>query len=503
MAELKLLTNYTVVTDDVPGDVSIVRDPREFVPIYVLRLPQISEATSIVLNKVKEKLISIVQVTTKEVLDPRSLDKIKENFKEKSNELLKKEFPAMPEKDISILTGFLIHDMLGLGAIEFLLKDDNLEEIVVNNSVEPVWAYHKIYGWLKTNVFVPTDIQIENYASLIGRKVGRQITTLNPLMDAHLLSGDRVNATLFPISSKGNTLTIRKFRRSPWTITELLENNTISNEVASLLWLAIEYEMSMIVSGGTASGKTTFLNVLMPFIPPNQRVISIEDTRELQLPDFLHWVPLTTREPNPEGKGEITMLDLLVNSLRMRPDRIVVGEIRRQREAEVLFEAIHTGHSVYATLHAETAEQTARRLTSPPINLPAEMIETLPLILVVYRHRRLGIRRVFQVAEVIGAIPKTNEVGLNILYAWRPRIDKIEKENESRRLFEQLQNYTGMTPDEIRHDMEEKQKVLSWITQHKITGLNNIGKIVCEYYINKQSILEMAEKNISPTKLLE
>jgi flagellar protein FlaI len=482
--------------------VSIVRDPNEFVPIYILQLPQISEATSIILNKIKEELISIVQITTKEVLDPRSLDKIKDNFKSKASELLKSELPGMSEKDISVLTGFLVHEMLGLGAIEFLLKDDNLEEIVANSSTECVWAYHKIFGWLKTNINIPTETQIENYASLIGRKVGRQITTLNPLMDAHLLSGDRVNATLFPISSRGNTITIRKFRRSPWTITELLENKSITKEVASLIWLAIEYEMSMIVSGGTASGKTTFLNVLMPFIPPNQRIISIEDTRELQLPDFLHWVPLTTREPNPEGKGEITMLDLLVNSLRMRPDRIVVGEIRRQREAEVLFEAIHTGHSVYATLHAETAEQTARRLTSPPINLPAEMIETLPMIVVVYRHRRLGIRRVLQVAEVIGAIPKTNEVGLNILYSWRPRTDQIEKENDSRRLFEQLQTYTGMTADEIVHDMNEKQKILSWIMNYKITGLNNIGRIICEYYMDKPSILQMAEKNISPEKIL-
>jgi len=112
------------------------------------------------------------------------------------------------------------------------------------------------------------------------------------------------------------------------------------------------------------------LNAMLPFIPTNHRIVSIEDTRELQLPNFLHWVPLNTREPNPEGKGEVSMLDLLVNSLRMRPDRVIVGEIRRQKEAEVLFEAMHTGHSVYATLHADRAEQVLLRLTNPPIGIP-------------------------------------------------------------------------------------------------------------------------------------
>jgi type IV secretory pathway ATPase VirB11/archaellum biosynthesis ATPase/intein/homing endonuclease len=168
--------------------------------------------------------------------------------------------------------------MLGLGKVEVLLKDENLEEIVINNSQEPLWVYHKRFGWLKTNIVIKSDLEIYNYASMIGRKVGRQITSLNPLMDAHLTTGDRVNATLFPISTKGNTITIRKFARKPWTITDLIKNNTISKEVASLLWLAIQYEMNVLVSGGTATGKTSILNVLTTFIPPNHRIVSIEDS---------------------------------------------------------------------------------------------------------------------------------------------------------------------------------------------------------------------------------
>jgi len=207
---------------------------------------------------------------------------------------------------------------------------------------------------------------------------------LDPLLDAHLITGDRANATLFPISGRGNTITIRRFRRDPWTVTDLIKNKTTSSEVMALIWMGMQYELNLILSGGTGSGKTSFLNVCLPFIQPNHRILSIEDTRELSLPSFLHWIPMTTREPNPEGKGAVEMLDLLVNSLRMRPDRIIVGEVRRQREAEVMFEAMHTGHSVYTTLHANTADETIRRLVNPPIEVPTTMLEAVHLNVVMY-----------------------------------------------------------------------------------------------------------------------
>ena len=234
--------------------------------------------------------------------------------------------------------------------------------------------YHKKYGWCKTNVQLKNEESIYDISAMIGRRIGKQINMLNPVMDAHLSSGDRVNATMFPVSSFGNTITIRKFSRNPWTIPYLIELNCISPQVAGLIWLCMQNELSLLVSGGTGSGKTSFLNAMSCLIPANQRVISIEDTRELTLPTFLQWVPMVTREPNAEGKGEITMLDLLVNSLRQRPDRIIMGEVRKQREAEILFEAMHTGHSVYATLHADNAAETSPALPRPPSTCRGEPV---------------------------------------------------------------------------------------------------------------------------------
>ncbi len=498
-----IIDSYEIKSNFFKVKVVIEDTPNDFVPNYLLKTPTIGRATLSVLEDIKDELISKIRIVSSEFLDFKRTQEIRENFIKKAEELLFKKIPDADVKFIKVLTGMLVDDMLGLGIIETLLRDDSLEEIVVNGANDNIWVYHKKYGWLKTNIIVPSEIQIKNYADLVGRKVGRQINNLSPLMDAHMTSGDRINATLFPISSHGNTITIRRFSRSPWTITDFIENKSISLSLAAFLWMAIENETSMIVSGGTASGKTSLLNVLTPFIPPNQRIISIEDTRELQLPNFLHWVPMTTRQPNPEGKGEISMLDLLVNSLRMRPDRILVGEVRRQREAEILFEAMHTGHSVYATLHAETAEQTIRRLINPPINIPEGMIRTLPLVCVAFRHRKLGIRRILQVAEIVEDAyeKKSNKTKLNILYEWNAKTDKIRKKNESKRIFKELSLRSGMTRVEMKKNLKERQEVLKYLVKHNIRTVNDVGNLISKYYVMPEKVIELIRKNASPSEI--
>lgn len=499
--ETKILEKYQIETFKVKAQITIEKSPKEFVPFYLIKVPEVQPATLALMDQVREKILSEVAIKTSELLEPKAYEELKLKFFDKSFELLRRELTNEKEEIWELLSGMLVHEMLGLGKMEILIADGDLEDIVVNGSNEPVWVYHKKHGWLKTNISIPTELQIQNYTAMIGRKVGRQITTLTPLMDAHLTTGDRVNATLFPISTRGNTISIRKFKRKPWTISDLIESRTLTADVAALLWLIIQYEMNMIVSGGTASGKTTFLNVLMPFIPPNQRIISIEDTREIQLPSFLHWIPLTTREPNPEGKGEVSMLDLLVNSLRMRPDRIIVGEIRRAEQAEVLFEAMHTGHSVYATLHADTAEQTYRRLVNPPINVPELLVESLHLITSTFRDRRKRIRRVFQIAEVIPQTDATKSK-INIMYAWNPSSDKIRKVRESMRLIDELKLHTGMSDKEFKKDLEDKEKILKWIYKKDIRTVDGVGKVVFDYYFDPQKILEIVEKNKAPTELI-
>ena len=324
---------------------------------------------------------------------------------------------------------------------------------------------------------------------MIGRRIGRRITILEPLMDAHLATGDRVNATLEPISVNGNTITLRKFAAKPWTITDFIQSESISPAAAALIWLGVQFELSALISGGTATGKTSMLNVVANFFPPNQRIISIEDTREIRLPKFLHWVPMVTRLPNPEGKGEISMLDLLVNSLRMRPDRIIVGEIRRKREAEVLFEAIHTGHSVYATVHANDTRETITRLTNPPIEIPKSMLPAISMIIVQYRNRRTGVRKTFQISEML---PNSEA---NVLIQLDIKTGKLNQINKSISLLNTIKTFTGFSSRELKQSLNEKEQVLKWLVKQKINVVDDVGKVMGEYYTQPDFLLNLVKKN--------
>jgi len=487
-SKLSLLASYSFENEKLPVEVRIIKG-KDFTPRYEVSIPGIAEGTKLILEtKLKGELVTEVKLDISEILDPKKFDEVKAKFLEAGKRILERNFPTLPADKKEILAVYLLQNTLGLGELEALLADERLEEVVVNNSREPVWVYHKKFGWCKTNLKIKNEEMIYDYASTIARKIGRQINVLNPMLDAHLPTGDRVNSTLFPISSFGNTITIRKFAKNPWTITNFIRSNTVSSEVAALIWLCIQNELSLLVTGGTGSGKTSFLNAMSGLIPANQRIISIEDTRELTLPSFLQWVPMVVREPNPEGKGEVTMLDLMVNALRQRPDRILVGEIRRQREAEILFEAMHTGHSVYATLHADNSEQTISRLINPPINIPPGMLDALSGIVVTFRHRRFNIRRVLEFSEV------QKNGAINTLYKWDVKSDKIKGVGTMNRLSSLLSLYAGMEEKEIEADVEEKKDVLDWMVKNSYEDVDKVGEIVSHYYMDPDEVLEAVRK---------
>ncbi len=485
----KIIDNYHYKSKNIPIEITVKVTSNEYVPIYVVSISQISKTTELILEKIRQQLVNEVSLGILEITDLKKTHEIEDKFKHTIAVLISKYFPDMEQETKDFLTTYLIQKSLGLGNLEIMMDDDLLEEIVINTASDPVWVYHKRHGWLKTNLHIPDEDKTRHYASMIGRKVGRQISVLEPLLDAHLNEGDRVNATLFPISTNGNTITFRKFSRNPFTITHFLNSKTMSYEAASLIWLCMQYELSAIIAGGTASGKTSVLNVLATFFPPNQRIISIEDTREIRLPKFLHWVPMSTRLANAEGKGQISMGDLLVNSLRMRPDRILVGEVRRKMEAETLFEAIHTGHSVYATFHANSADETVQRLTNPPIDVPATMLPAISLLIIQFRNRRTGTRRTFQIAEILP------DASANLLMQYNPKTDKLSEVNKSRALFSTLKLFTGFSDVEIKKDLLEKQKILEYLVKNKIDTVDGVGRIMAEYYTNKENLMKFVKNN--------
>lgn len=487
--DIKGIATYNFISDSIPITINIYKKKGEFVPIYDVSISSISKNTEIILEKIRGELTAQVSLGMVDILTTKDTGVVEQGFIDAITTLVNKHFPDADEKTVNFLKSYLVQRSLGLGSIEVLMDDANLEEIAINNAEDPVWVYHVRFGWLKTTIFLASEEQTRHYATMIGRRVGRQITILEPLMDAHLKGGDRVNATLEPISVGGNTITLRKFAAKPWTIADFIKDNTISTEAAALIWLGVQYELSSLIAGGTATGKTSMLNVVANFFPPNQRIISIEDTREIQLPKFLHWVPMSTRLPNPEGKGEVSMLDLLVNSLRMRPDRIIVGEIRRRREAEVLFEAIHTGHSVYATVHANDTHETITRLTNPPIEIPRSMLPAISMIIVQYRNRRTGVRRTFQISEIL---PNSEP---NVLVQLDIRKGLLKKVANSKSLISTIELFTGFTRSELNRSLNEKEAVLKWLVKNNINTVDGVGRAMAEYYTNKDNLMGYVKRN--------
>jgi flagellar protein FlaI len=483
------------------AEVEIYHSKEDMRNRYFIHLPRLSPFTRAFLEHIKNETAQKIPLSgiekTKDEMKKDVLERMKTVEGLISSEL------GISGNTLKTLTSIAMNEMYGLGDIELLVADKNLEEIVINSSKVPISVYHRKLGWMKTNMQLKDEIESENYSAQIARKVGRQITLLNPILDAHLLTGDRVNATLYPISTAGNSITLRLFARNPWTIVSLVSEQVkaMSFEMAALLWQALHYEMNVLVAGGTASGKTSALNSLVALIPPHQRVITIEDTRELVLPKYQwNWVPMSTRAPNPEGLGEVSMLDLVVNALRMRPDRIVMGEIRRKREAEVLFEAMHTGHSVYGTIHADTGEQVLKRLTEPPIEVPPGEVEDIHLALVQYRDRRKNLRRTLELSEVI---PGAKGPELNYLYKWRARNDTFDKVKSPHRYVEQMNLHTGMTEREISEDQMNKANVLRWMTKNNLANVDDVGKVMKNYYADPASLITGINKKLKPSKVLE
>ncbi len=329
---------------DAYGNVRILKVKGEPVPIYEIRLPKLSKEEEALIRQVRERAITEIQI------DPTMIPNYEERrkiFLREVRRMLKEAAPNFSEGRIEVLAELIVQNMLGYGLLDPLVRDDNLEEIMVIGTGKPVYVWHRRFYMCKTNITFPEEREILNIIERIAREVGRRIDQQSPLLDARLPDGSRVNATIPPISLDGPTITIRKFKKDPLTIIDLIKYGTMNTDVASFLWILVDglgvKPANILVAGGTGSGKTTTLNALAMFIPPSERVISIEDTAELQLP-VEHWVRLETRPPNLEGKGEVTMDDLVRNTLRMRPDRIIVGEVRGP-EARTMFTAMNTGHN--------------------------------------------------------------------------------------------------------------------------------------------------------------
>lgn len=335
-AEKTLIDSY--------GDVQIFNVKGKSLLHYVVPVQRPTSTEKTIINTIKEAATRLITISPYKVRDPQQKRNV---YYQKVIEILQNS----PQLNIQkrrwgFYADAVVKEMVGYGIIDSLVSDDKLEEIMVIGPRMPVYIFHREYEMMTTNIEFYSDQEIVDLINRIARQVGRRVDISSPLLDARLPDGSRVNATIPPASVLGSTLTIRKFKKDPLTIVDLIKTNTLDLDVAAFLWICVEglgvKPANILISGGTGSGKTTLLNALGAFIEPQERIISIEDTAELNLP-LKHWIRFEGRPPGLEGGGELTIDIMTKNSLRMRPDRVMVGEIRHA-EAFSLFTAMNTGH---------------------------------------------------------------------------------------------------------------------------------------------------------------
>ncbi|MCR4368592.1 MAG: ATPase, T2SS/T4P/T4SS family [archaeon] len=405
--------------------------------------------------------------------------------------LFKEHIPSV--KNHSLLAEHILGDSIGYGKISALVFDENLEEIMVNGYEKSVFVFHKRYGHCKTNLNFADKKELEHLLQKIANTVGKKFDADHPLLDARLPDGNRANATFLFVTPFGPSLTIRKFSTVPLSIIDLIANKTLSSELAAFLWVMVEgigiEPMNIIITGGSGSGKTTTLNTLAAFIRYPERIISIEDTLELRLADRENWVQMESR-PKMKGQEGISMDDLLKNAMRMRPDRLIVGEVRG-KEAETMFVAMDTGHKgSMGTLHSNSAKEMLLRLKSDPMGVPDALIPLLNLIVVQYRIyvKGKGIqRRVLSVTEVSSMESKAL---LSNVYEWDRNTDSVQRTDVPVRLMEVLAQKTLRTKKEIEREISVRKKILEWMLENDIHAQPEVEIVVQQYYYDPESLLE-------------
>lgn len=378
----------------------------------------------------------------------------------------------------------VLRNKVGMGLLEPVIKDTYIEDITCDG-YGPIFLEHKVFKGLKTTIeFTKEDLN--RFVLQLSEKIGKPITYANPIVDATLPDGSRINIVYGEdVSRRGSNFTIRKFSPKPLSILDLISSNTLDYTMAAYLWIMIQEGMSLFVSGETASGKTTTLNAIMAFISPNAKIVSIEDTAEVQVP-HRNWTREITRgAAKGDNVSEIGMFDLLKAALRQRPNYIIVGEIRGI-EGAIAFQAIQTGHPVMSTFHAASVEKLIQRLTGDPINVPKTYVDNLNIVIVQSAVRRPDgriVRRVLSINEIVGYNPQTKGFNFIEAFSWDPVTDTfVFRGYGSSYILEQKiakklgvpQNKTKIMYDEI----EKRVKILKKINESKITDYDEFFQMI-------------------------
>jgi len=461
--------------------VAILFNPEKNERMYYLTEPSLTPSEKNILEMLHEHLLD--RLTYEEGTKDRDAVLV-----DKVNELLKEYEISIDEENVKKLLYYLKRSYIGYGRIDAFLKDPKIEDISCDGLGLPIFLYHQEYQNIRTNVVYDDPIELDLFVGRLVERAGKQISLGKPTVDATLPQGYRLQATIGKeVTTKGSTFTIRKYRERPFTPVDLIKYRTFSPDMLAFLWLAAENKRNIIIVGGTASGKTCTLNAIALFMPPDAKIVSIEDTRELSLYQE-NWVAAVTR-PAYGGKA-ITMYDLLAQALRQRPEIIVVGEVRGP-EALSLFQAMTTGHTSYSTMHAGSIQEMIYRLEGEPINVPHHMLASLDIVciqlLTYFKDKR--VRRNQSVLEISGIDQETGALKTNRLFERDPVTDQFEMLGDSMVLTEIMQE-RGWSALRLKTELENRRKVLEYLVEKDISGIEQVSKIIRQYHFEPEKVMK-------------
>lgn len=463
--------------------------------VYHIEEPSLSDTEKELLELVQlglEEMINISFVKTK------STAAILKYLEKSMRSILLELGIKVSEETYNKIMYYVYRNSIGLNEIEPMMRDYYIEDIECNGDTYPIYIVHRKYANLKTNVVFMERQALVDFVEKLSQRAGRYISYAKPILDGTLPDGSRVNATYTEdITTRGPTFTIRKFTEDPWTPIHMIKFNTTDALTLAHIWLALEKKFNVMTIGETASGKTTFMNAMAQFIPPEARICSIEDTRELNLP-HINWLPSVTRAgfgiPTVLGEqyGEITLFDLLRETFRQAPDYVILGETRG-KETFVLFQGMASGHPSLSTFHAGSVATMVKRLETPPIELPASLIESLDLVVVTTHVKtpEKSFRRVTEVVEIIEveAGKGTEGVKSNTLFEWEPVKDVFKYNNKSV-ILQKISKNTGIPVKELENELKTREKLLKKMADQNIVNFKQVSEIFNSYYKDKKSVLK-------------
>jgi flagellar protein FlaI len=469
--------------------VAIVQNPKTGEYKYILDELQLDPLERAIYNRILEILLAEMESPKEEIADPRKF------FAEEAKKIVDKyriSLGWLPDVSWYKIIYHAERDLVGFGLIDPLMRDPNIEDISCDGVNKPVYIWHRNYENIETNLRFESDEELDNMVIKLVHMAGKHVSSAFPIVDASLPGKHRLAVCYRrEVTPFGTAFTIRKFREDPYSIIDLINLGTFSEEMAAYFWLCLEYRASIMVLGGTAAGKTTALNSLACLIKPGSKIITIEETPELNLPHE-NWISFVARQSYGLGEsniGEVTLFDLVKTSLRHRPDYLIVGEVRGQ-EAYVLFQALATGHGGMCTMHAENLDSAIKRLTQKPMEISPAYIPLMNIVLSIQRVTRVGEGKMKAYRRVMDVYEISDYEDYKRTFKWIPIKDQHSPSLDKSVLLTTISERTGLSKKELIAEIEKRKEVLRWMRESNIRSYKDVATIIAEYYIRPAEIQE-------------